>query len=139
SIMQGLESSSATPNDGRSGNGSMRPSEELERPYVEELTPPPVEALTPPPAPAPMTYNGPDLFSTLSALNGGNMAPKRELVDVNGGMDELDSDVAEMIRQEAAAVRANKQQQPKQQQGNQNKRMRMEMSMSDDEDDEYHP
>ncbi|KAF8466632.1 RNA polymerase II-binding domain-containing protein [Kalaharituber pfeilii] len=133
-ILSGLDSSNG--NSGReSADARSKTPEEFDRPAVEALTPPPMdnyEPNVPVPEPAQAAYpqySGPDLFSTLSALNGGPV--KREVIDEMGGMDELDSDVAEMLRKEAQAQAQAGQ--------HQHKRMKLEPMVPADEDDEYHP
>jgi len=133
-ILSGLDSSNGNGNrDGESATPTKSP-EEIGRPEVEALTPPPMDEYEEQEAAAPQheypQYEGPDLFSTLSALNGGPIG-KREVIDEMGGMDELDSDVAEMLRNEAQAQAGHQ---------HQSKRMRLDIGVhGGDEDGEYRP
>ncbi|KAI5796388.1 RNA polymerase II-binding domain-containing protein [Peziza echinospora] len=131
-ILSGLDhANGSTGRDGQSVDVASKTPEDFDRPVVEALTPPPNDTYD---AGSSITATNdypqytqvPDLFSTLSALNGGSVA-KREVVDEMGGMDELDSDVAEMLRQEA--------------EGNQHqrKRAKLELPIAAEEDGEYHP
>ena len=131
-ILSGLDSNGNGSREGESATPSKSP-EEIERPEVEALTPPPMDDYEEQEAAAPQheypQYEGPDLFSTLSALNGGPIG-KREVIDEMGGMDELDSDVAEMLRNEAQAQAGQ----------HQHKRIRLDVVVpGGDEDGEYHP
>lgn len=132
-ILSGLDSSNGNGNgDGPPRVHSKSP-EEIDRPEVEALTPPPMETFEQErsgPQPLYSQYQGPDLFSTLSALNGGPIG-KREIIDEMGGMEELDSDVAEMLRNEAQAQAGI----------HQHKRARLEVvaPAMEEEDGEYHP
>lgn len=133
SILSNFDSSNGNGRrDGQSAEPTKSP-EEIERPEVEALTPPTYEEEPPvhrndviyP------QYQGPDLFSTLSALNGGPIG-KREVIDEMGGMDELDSDVAEMLRKEAEAQAGQ----------HQHKRMKLDVAApftAEEDDGEYHP
>ena len=135
-ILSGLDSSNG--NGSHSADTTKSP-EEFDRPVVEALTPPSMDSYDEA-APAPQAqvdyaqYQGPDLFSTLSALNVGSVV-KREVIDEMGGMDELDSDVADMLRNEAQARAHAGSQEPPQ---HQHKRIKVEPS-SVEEDGEYHP
>ncbi|KAF8423608.1 RNA polymerase II-binding domain-containing protein [Tirmania nivea] len=131
-ILSGLDSNGNGSRDGESATPSISP-EEIERPEVEALTPPPMGDYEEQESAAPQhdyaQYEGPDLFSTLSALNGGPIG-KREVIDEMGGMDELDSDVAEMLRNEAQAQAGQ----------HQHKRIRLDVVVPGGaEDGEYHP
>lgn len=137
-ILSGLDSSNGNGNgDGQSMEPTKSP-EEIERPEVEALTPPAMDSYEEETTATPQhdtgypQYQGPDLFSTLSALNGGPIG-KREVIDEMGGMDELDQDVAEMLMSEAQAQAGHQ---------HQNKRVKLEMvapGVSAGDDDEYHP
>ena len=133
-ILSGLDNSNGS-NSNKTGNEDQSEiTRQYDRPVVEALTPPPMDEFedlpqqgaTPPGGEYPQ-YAGPDLFSTLSALNGGGR--KREVEVEMGGMEELDSDVADMLRSEAQPKPATQH----------NKRARLEMSAGMEEDDEYHP
>lgn len=147
-ILSGLGQSEHNNEQGSGGDRSMSP-DGFKSPIVEALTPPAMEdAYEPTPQPALAAVqaqldilqggqggyyqNAPDLLSTLSALNGGNV--KRSVlpvVDEMGGMDELDSDVADMLRKEAEAAGKQSQTQAQEKPGKHDFMM--------DEDDEYHP